>query len=873
MELPLKAAYLDIDWQGRGCARTVKVAPEPIEIEQLPDGTWTAETEVFNGLCPWVGLRPQGELSDAQPAFEDPEGNLKPMLRIEDGHGGHWWVQDDGWDREGKRHLSELHRSMGQFTVVIGLHRLVLNNVVDGLGRADVEDYLRHFQDDLIWLVMGFGGATANTGGGAMANQEMVQALDSFAAAARRVLTHPAQHVREIQAEDRLARLRPNGATFRQYLRNPTAQRLTGRAAEETPNIAENRYLRHMVQVCEKLATHAVKAAGRYAQSYTERARIESERSVSCNEMTYRQVDPQVFDRQMDELQRKLDRVSQFRFEGNELGKQASNWEFRPNGMYGNLPNQMFYSRKDGSAASDDNLGVKFSVLQVPKQLADAIQVTKSFCDYYSLDGIAHAKIEYSKNDKQYRKVHFTSVHNARPFTGALDRKTIKRDQLEKNGWLAPLSAKERQEMRQEAVTARSRERVYAEYAQRAQQAFAALGQCQAELRSQDVSWEGLQVPPSPVVPMGVRFSQSPDYAACLAAFSKVTAHANGSGLPVAALDAIERMGVLHASALYEHWCLIQIISILVEDYRFDPEDGWQERLLRAVTGTQQSVTLTFHRSDLGWVACLESQPELANGRRPDFRLRFLRNAPVRSCDQGGGAPWDKRHQYDDHNHTARYGLVMDAKFRTKWRHGELGRTLASLVEEKDYGQEGDRVFILHPAPNSILRPTSPLEWGQHCDYGQDRENAHRKGVVYLSPAVGNLNLRRLIVMLLQTTFPKPFREVGENSRIHPGNSFCIRCGCPHRHSDIKQQITRKGNIFWTFECVECGMHVTRTHCFGCDEGVLFKNGLQLTYHRTVADQVTNVVCPHCGTYFDSDVHGSRAKPHDVNPVVSSGCS
>ena len=861
MELPLQAAYLDIEWQGRGCARTLKVAPEPIEIEQLPDGTWTAETEVFNGLCPWVGLRLQGELSNVQPAFEDPEGNLKPMLRIEDGHdGGHWWVQNDGWYPEGKRHLSELHRSMGQFTVVIGLHRLVLNNVVDGLSRADVEDYLRSFQDDLIWLVMGFGGATANTGGGAMANQKMVQALEFFAAAARRVLTHPAQHVREIQAEERPARLRPNGATFRQYLRNPTAQRLAGRAAEETPNIAENRYLRHMVQVCEKLATHAVKAAGRYAQSFTERARIENERSASYNEMTYRQVDPQVFDRQMAELQSKLDRVSKFRFESSEPGKPTSNWEFRPNDMFGNYPDRMFYSRKDGSAASDVNLGVKFSVLQVPKQLADAIQVTKAFCDYYSLDGIAHASIEHSKNDKRYRKVHFTSIHNARPFTGALDRKAEKRNQLEKNGWRAPLSAKERQEMRREAVTARSRERVYAEHACKAQQAFVALGQCHAELRSQDLSWEGLQVPSSSIIPFGVRFSQSPAYAACQAAFAKVTSLAKGSGLPVDALDAIEAMGVLHASALYERWCLIQIISILMEDYRFEPEHGWQERLIRAVTGKPQSVTLTFHRNDVGWLACLESQPELANGRRPDFRLRFLRNAPVSSSDQSEGVPSEDIYQSDRHNYMAWDGLVMDAKFRTNWRYGELGRTLASLVDEKDYGQDGDRVFILHPAQNSILRPTSPLVWGRHCDYGQDRENAHRRGVVYISPSVGSANLRRLIVMLIQATFPMPFRKLGENSQIQHGNSFCIRCGCPHRPGDIKQQITRRGNIFWTYECGECGMHVTRTHCFGCNEGVLFKNGLQLTYHRTVADQDTNVVCPHCGSFFDSDLHGSRTE-------------
>ncbi|MDP1136372.1 hypothetical protein Q6325_27310, partial [Klebsiella pneumoniae] len=74
----------------------------------------------------------------------------------------------------------------------------------------------------------------------------------------------------------------------------------------------------------------------------------------------------------------------------------------------------------------------------------------------------------------------------------------------------------------------------------------------------------------------------------------------------------------------------------------------------------------------------------------------------------------------------------MDAKFRTQWRRGELGRTLTSLLQEKEYDQDGDRVFILHPAPRSMLQPSSPLTWGKDCDYGQEAGIAHRKGVIYL---------------------------------------------------------------------------------------------------------------------------------------------
>lgn len=85
----------------------------------------------------------------------------------------------------------------------------------------------------------------------------------------------------------------------------------------------------------------------------------------------------------------------------------------------------------------------------------------------------------------------------------------------------------------------------------------------------------------------------------------------------------------------------------------------------------------------------------LPNGRRPDFRLRFGWEP----------SPVDK-------------GLVMDAKFRTRWRNGELASMLNELLLEKNYDQEGDRVFILQPARRAVAKATSPLYWGHDCDFG-----------------------------------------------------------------------------------------------------------------------------------------------------------
>ena len=69
---------------------------------------------------------------------------------------------------------------------------------------------------------------------------------------------------------------------------------------------------------------------------------------------------------------------------------------------------------------------------------------------------------------------------------------------------------------------------------------------------------------------------------------------------------------------------------------------------------------------------------------------------------------------------------------------------------------------------------------------------------------------------------------------------------------DVRHKITKGRNDYWELHCASCEMLTVRTHCFGCGRS-LFKNGVNLTYHLTLADQITNVVCPDCGEHFDPD--------------------
>lgn len=87
------------------------------------------------------------------------------------------------------------------------------------------------------------------------------------------------------------------------------------------------------------------------------------------------------------------------------------------------------------------------------------------------------------------------------------------------------------------------------------------------------------------------------------------------------------------------------------------------------------------------------------------------------------------------------------------------------------------------------------------------------------------------------------------NLRIATSESWKDRDGKAHESTDVKQGRTERGNTKWFYRCSDCGTASMRTPCFGCGTK-LHKNGLQMTYHLTIADHVANVVCPDCGANF-----------------------
>ncbi len=871
----VQAHYLDIEWQAPGVTRRVEVSTYPIEIEIAPDGTLHAEVSIFRDFAPWVGLQLSGALADVEPCTINAENERLPWLKVSDGNGRMWWIPETGWSKAGNRHLSEMHRSFGSFSVELGSRqKLVVDAVALELDRAHAQEYLEDFRDELVWLAIGRPtGALGEVGSDN--SRALLEALKKFTDAASRVLEHPAREIREMTDLVATARVRPNSETFRAVMRRPGARSYPGRTAQESADIPENRYLRGLVEHCRRLARSLARSCDHHLAHLAARAAREKSRAADLLAVERVEIDPEIFDNQLSEIRKRLDAIATWPGssaapgQGERLYQFTVGTEFK---AHREAAKEFFYHNHNRNNRYDEREGIRFSVARLPDDLHDLVIAASRFDKDIGLEVTGNAVITtfQTANGKLGRRAVFTHISNVLPRSSVLVRREAARPRYERNGWHRPLERKEREEYCLEANAALSRASHFAERVEDSAIVSSELNAVANLLDQQAAAWERLGVVSSSKFPLGMRFFQVPIYAAALSACHGVSELEKRTGLNGDALDRLGRINTLHASALYERWCLIKIIGILMRDFGFEPQGGWVQHLVTSISQARQpndtGFSLLFTRGHPSMTARLDVEPVLANGRRPDFRLRFTAgDAPV-SQDDADEQGWGRRRSVFQDVKRLPSGLVMDAKFRTRWKPDELSSMLRTLVETKEYGQDGDRVFILQPAKAVIAHRTSPLAWSRDCDYGQEYPKDHAHGSIQLaaepiSGAASLTNLRRLIALQLQQVFPEPEAEdvqdgngegnVGgwgnTSEKCRSNSSFCIACGEVHEPADVKPDRTQKGNRKWYYRCSRCSSSTMQTRCFRCGT-FLYKNGLQMTYHLTVADQISNVVCSKCGT-------------------------
>jgi len=304
-----------------------------------------------------------------------------------------------------------------------------------------------------------------------------------------------------------------------------------------------------------------------------------------------------------------------------------------------------------------------------------------------------------------------------------------------------------------------------------------------------------------------------------------------------------EEIGILDIPTIYERWCLLQIIKILIEKYNFLPVGGdWKSNLLKQVVKNQYDIELLFINKDTGRKIRLYYEKILDNGKRPDFIM------DVRSTN---------------HNITKFYRFIMDAKFREDVQiPGEISDLMYHLYSEKDYSEENKNfVYILHPAIKAIKKINTPQEWGKNSYYGEDiildneKYPNHKYGAVLVSPFYeeygSNLDdLHRLIGLFLQygsennTDLNRTEKDVKIVDAKPKEEIFCLICGSDNCR--VEQKVAGRNNKKYICTCLDCQHYFVINYCGSC-RNRLWKHGRYWTYHKTHAFEPYNIQCPSCG--------------------------
>ena len=830
MQPGFEVRYLRIEWRTEGVARKIEAAPAPLAVERSDDGVFTVESTIFNDSYPWLGIRVNAH-PEIVPTLMAASGPETQLLRVKDPRDGSFWcVSSDGWDSSKQRHFSELRRSAGTYRFQIGNEDLVVQNHISGYGQGDVQAYVDDFRGNLLWMIMNDdAGASANGSGGAYGAQ-LSPILEALYTASRKVLSAPLVAVNERRRRSPVSKVRATAETFREVAQNPFARQLTGRVFDESANTAENRYLRHMLGLVIDWTRVWLMTTSRQVEFLDALATRESQRAEHSKSLTHREVDPDVFDSQTADITRRIEALTSYRSETNDHKQRQRSFPISLGKRFRD-DHAFFYDRIDSDVGSTDQ-SVDFRVVVFPEHVFELIHSAMHLCRELIIEGNASSCVKSTKNGKDYRELTFSSVSSISPRADVIAQRAAKRRSLESTEWMVPLSSVEKQEIRREARSAELRTKRALEKLEAMSSSIDTLRSTAGKLASVDEGLSQMGVARADVFPTGMTFVTNPAYAACLSSFKMAADIFKRMGFDPTLLEGLEKVGILHASDIYEKWCLLKICALLMEDFGFTPENAWAERLVGASISGERNVVFGFRRDDVGVEVLVAYQFETREGRRPDFVVRIL-DARARSESCLGG-------------------LVLDAKFRSTWGIQGPRQVLDELVRMKGYGDVAGqgKVFILQPRNGTVTPSMSPLEWGRHCDYGARRSHAEGWIQVGLDPPgiTSTDHLKRLLVMVFQGSLPDPERVSGET---WVARSFCLGCGEAHHSESIRSKVTKGGATSWLLDCSRCGVWTVRTHCYSC-RTPLFKNGTRWTYHETLAAQVTNVICPECGSYFDA---------------------
>lgn len=831
-----EARYISLKWFDSDQVEKVTVSPFELVPEQDGQDRYSLDlvsySKLPNGHAGQLGIRLRDKHSDIVPRFELTDGSVQELKSVTDPNSGvQWWIEAGNWNGQQKRYDSELCRASGQASLRVGHQLCLLNIELSERDKSELEYFLKDFrlgfwelilkQDS---LVSGLGGAAA----GFSIPPELPGMLGKLLEHARQILEKPRRILKETVQSTPRAKVRPVVATFQSLLQQPESLILPGKGHIEQVNLPENRYVHSVISRLITLVDAQLQVSGAVQEAVRQYCADEQQRLASFKDCV--EVNPELAQRELADMER-------------ELAQNKAGWVNRQHSP-GNEDWQLDIQITKVLDQVDGGLGGYFVKVRQAGNEEWFISNPGDYCHLeincenslklywtYRLSGNLQYVSFQQANGKKRHRYTVRSLYSLEVLGGfendqkRLDQQKKALIRLRDNQWRRALSPEERLQQQREKNAIQKQQQTLQDYQQDARQGAQQLSRLLVELKQLSAQFKARGIGKLKAFPASMSFVNNPDYLGVHRGYKQILALIKThESVDLEVIFAFQNIGLTGIAQIYERWCLVQILRVLIEKFRFTPEQGWKEKLVHQVLNNEFNVAVQLDNRAIAVSVTLTYECVLENGKRPDFVL------DIRFFDQQGHLQGERR-------------FVLDAKFKSWNRLEQALDMVGFLSHQKGYQREGDNpaansLFVLHPNRGLAGNNVSPQAWGANDYLGEyplsgETPPNHHWGVVALSPVNNSRyldDLQRLIGMFIQY-----------GCGVNKAMKFCIACGGTDLHVEPSP---KNVSVPWV-TCNSCRHFTAYSYCQSC-KGDILKNGSYWTYHKVKVTEPCNMACPHC---------------------------
>ena len=841
--------YIHPVWDNNSRVISIEKSDRCIEVEKN-DSEYYANTlayiRILNNEMAYVGIKLLDK-TDVIPFVELASGEHLNLEQVSTPNDGVWWIIASAWKAEKNRYDTDAFNRIGIINIHIGEAKLVLTNEASNFSYEDLQKILDDFKIELWQLLIDKDSITSTSvthnSNFCLSLNEDCSLIDKFLNGLDKLLKIPDKKLIEITEKVPKNKVKATKDTFIALVKNPLNKLLPSRGFTVSHDTVSNRYLHFCLNRVIYLMNIYLKITDRhkyYLQHVYAQAEIDK---INYYKKGIFSLNKDVLDNQIDELQAKIKKLES-QLCDSVIGVPGSILKIKINKIWGNTGGKKRFCVVDGLNIRPR---YKYTFLVLPDNWFLSLK-ENDFSDFeFTICANYHYDDYCSQNNTIGLKISFCDISSVSISSKTLNLlKKIKNPEINLNPDDQNFI---RNEIRKADENLELLRKEYKEYLNKQKKTKSLL------VKAKKISdrFNKMNIGIQDRFPQSIHFVADTRYRNLYSIYKEITTRRGGiNDNIIYQMEQIEKIGVIQINEIYEYWCLISIIKVLVAKLKFSIKDNnWIHKLIDIILskGKNQRIAFNFeHEYDHKPIAIrLCYQYPLQSNKRPDFILHL------------------KSEKKDDEKY-----LVMDAKFRGNISNEQIEKDIKNLFDTKNYSGGGKHpVFILHSSKTAMnnnrkkLISFSPLSWGRFCSYGGEKDLNHMKGHILLIPLSTSLdNLQRLIGCFLQQNsylriqkipndnyLQQNLRDTAEQSQIiDHRNVICISCGSHNIRKKLK--LTRAGREKYILTCKDCGLRSINTSCYNCSRKKLYKNGLWWTYHITVALQVSNIVCPSCGAYL-----------------------